>query len=222
MPRDSNSEFPDWTGRERRAAADSFRARINRLKSLLARPMVIRRTGLIVRVELVDRRASNRRLAVTVEQMSTELGSRLFNHSHGSAVHVMRHLTMVHDLLGQSGWDGVQALPSKLLGRALAQAEMLHADDPTAAMKVLVERISAMRVAAEIREEKGLASEARQRVEDRVERVASVDRNERVERVDVSDSTHEEFQGIERSWIGTFPLTESDSRTAGSRPMQLV
>ncbi len=101
----------------------------------------------------------------------------------------MRHLVFVHDHLGRSGWPGVASLPAQVLGNALVQAEMLATAEPSPCMGQIVERLRLLAVEAGLRE-------------DRKSRLRDFETSEHLE---ISESTHEEFDEIERSWVGTLP-----------------
>ena len=163
---------------------------LSKLGSLLNRPLSVQRQGSLLRVVPVERR---REPSVDkpppLDQLRLELRARLMAQPHEQAAQVMRHLVFVHDELGRKGWRGVEALPSQVLGKALVQAEMLASEEPSPGLAAIVDRLCNLRVAAELREE-------------RRSRRASGEHDTRPE---VSDSTQEEFEAVERHWTASQP-----------------
>lgn len=166
-------------------------ASLRRLKGVLSRPLGLEQRDGHLHVVLVDRRrATSDDQPPPLPQLCAELRTRLLVHGHDHTAHVMRHLVFVHDELGRKGWTGVEALPSQVLGKALVQAEMLASEEPSPSLEKIVERLRSIRVAADLREEhKSRSKEI-----------------EAAGRIEVSASTYEEFEEMERSWIGTRPL----------------
>lgn len=161
---------------------------LSKLGSLLNRPLSVQRQGTRLRVVPIERRrAPSADRPPPLEQLRLELRARLLAQPHEHTARVMRHLVFVHDELGRKGWAGVEALPSQVLGKALLQAEMLDSEEPSPGLKAIVDRLRALRVAAELREER------RPRRPE-----AELDT-----RPEVSDSTHEEFEEVERHWAST-------------------
>jgi len=122
-----------------------------------------------------------------VLQQRAELGARLLVHD--PATQAVRHLVVVHDALGGGSWAGVAALPPQVTGRALAEAEMLASQEPSALLATVIERLRELTAAADTRAEHG------------------VSRRDwaKPEIPEVSESTHEEYELMERSWMGTVP-----------------
>jgi hypothetical protein len=164
---------------------------LRRLKGLLSRPLGLEQRDGHLHVVLVDRRrATPDDQPPPLPQLCAELRARLLIHGHDDTAHVMRHLVFVHDELGRKGWHGVEALPSQVLGKALVQAEMLASEEPSPSLAMLVESLRSIKVAADLREE-------------------HKSRSKEIEaggRIEVSASTYEEFEEMERSWVGTLPL----------------
>ena len=178
--------------KDRRAApgAKGTTGSLRRLKGLLGRPLGLERRGGRLRVVLIDRRrASPADQPPSLSQLRAELRARLLAHEHDCTARVMRHLVFVHDELGRKGWPGVAALPGQVLGKALMQAEMLASQEPSPSLAEIVERLRLLKVAADLREER----------ETRPKDFAMS------ERLEVSESTYEEVQEMERSWVGTLP-----------------
>jgi len=159
-----------------------------RLQSILGRPLRLERRGGQLHVVLVDRRRpSPSDPVVAMAMLRTELSDRLLAHQHADTAQVMRHLVFVHDELGRRGWAGVGSSPSRVLRKALTQAEMLASGESSPMLAEVVDRLRACHVAAELREER--ASGAAQRMTN----------DEPV----VSEVSQEEFDEMQRGWIDT-------------------
>lgn len=116
-----------------------------------------------------------------------ELGARLLVHD--PAMHVVRNLFAVHDELGLRGWAGVEALPVKIVGRALAEAEIMAAGEPSPVLETIIVSLRDLKTAADTR----AAQEALER------------EWETLQVPEVSDTNFGEFELAERSWAGTVP-----------------
>lgn len=163
---------------------------LSKLGSLLNRPLSLQRQDGVLRVVPVERR---REPSVdqppALDQLRLELRARLIVQPHEHVARVMRHLVFVHDELGRKGWQGVEALPSQVLGKAVLQAEMLNSEEPSPGLRAIVDRLRMFRVAAELREA-------------RLPRQPELEYDSHPE---VSDSTHEEYEAVERHWSNTQP-----------------
>lgn len=160
------------------------------LKGLLGRPVALQRRNGKLHMVLVDRRRPAEAQRVqAMEKLRDELRTRLLGHEHAHAAQAMRHLVFVHDELGRRGWAGVEAMPPRVLRKALVQAQMLHDHEASTPLARMIDRMRVLLVAAELREE-------------RRERTA---REVAGEQLEVSETTHEEFEAMERSWVGTVP-----------------
>ena len=118
-----------------------------------------------------------------------ELLSRLIVHD--QALHIVRHLFVVHDAVRRDGWGAVDARPANVLGRALFEAELLAAEDPSPLFASVVERIGRGHESARVREELAAFDTAGDWAAPPV--------------AEVADSDFAEFELIERSWAGTVP-----------------
>ena len=157
------------------------------LKSLFGRPLAVARQQGKWHVVLGDRRAPPADAPPALQTLRAELRERLMAHAHDHAAQVMRHLVQVHDELGRKAWPGVEAMSARVLGLALVQVEMLVSDEPSRGLSYLADRLRVIHVAAQLREER----QARDRAQARS--------------FEVSEATHEEFEEMERSWVGTLP-----------------
>jgi len=125
-----------------------------------------------------------------------ELGARLLVHE--PATQVVHHLFIVHDELQAQGWAGVEALPAKVVERALVEAEILHADEPSALLTTIIGKLKELKAAAVARA-----------LEEALDREF-----ETLKMPEVSDTNFDEYELMERSWAGTVPAgLELPSRT---------
>ncbi|MDH5538004.1 MAG: hypothetical protein OEY03_01255 [Rhizobacter sp.] len=156
----------------------------------MSRPIGLERRGNELHVVIVERRRGPRTQEVpSPAQLCADLRERLLDNEHEHAARVMRHLVFVHDELGLNGWSGVEAMPGPVIATALVQAEMLASREPSEALTYMIERLRLLKVAAEMREE----------------RKSSLRVSERGEALEISEATHEEYEQMERSWVGTMP-----------------
>lgn len=167
------------------------------LKGLLARPVALERRDGQLHVTLVERR----RTPEVIEQqersaLCDEVRVLLLHRGSDHEVAVMRHLVLSLDVLQTRGWEGVGAMASGVLRKALMQAQLLHSQESTPALDHLVERLRLLHVAAGLRE-------------DRKRGVASPDHGDHAE---VSEASHEEFEARQRDWVSTVSpaLSEDD------------
>lgn len=181
---------PQAPQQERRSNGDAPVGSLRHLKSLLGRPVGLERRGGQLHVVLVERRSSPRAGAQpALAPLRAELRARLLTHGSADAARVMRHLVYVHDELGRNGWRGVEALPAPVLARALAQAEMLVSAEASGPLSLLIDRLRLAQAAAGLRAERAA----------RLEAAAAAGSPE------VSETTQEAFDEVERSWVGSFP-----------------
>ena len=172
------------------------------MKGLLGRSISLEQRRNQLHVVLVDRRrAPGARLPddgsmPTLLQIRAELRALLLahEHDHDSAVHVMRHLVFVHDELGRAGWAGVEVLPPQVTAKALIEAEMLASRESSPLLAIVVARLQTIQMAAELR-----AEHEQQQREWEMPAVP-----------EVSEGTHEEYDRMERSWVGTVPTDLAD------------
>ena len=122
-----------------------------------------------------------------VMQQCAELGSRLLVHD--PATQAVRNLVIVHDELRSIGWAGVEALPIKVVGRALSEAEMLARDEPSEVLATVIDTLRALHVIAE-------GNAAHEALERELERAGTPE---------VSETNYDEYELMERSWMGTVP-----------------
>ena len=137
-------------------------------------------------------------LPADVVELREELGALLLDFEQDHAAHTMRHLVVVHDELGRGGWPGVEALPARVLAKARVQAEMLASREPSINLADFVERLQLVEIAAGVRDgdEPPIAEPAVPPEEELAEMARFVE---------VSDTSFEEYELMERSWVGTVP-----------------
>jgi hypothetical protein len=138
-------------------------------------------------------------LSMLAEQRA-ELGARLLVHD--PATQAVRHLFVVHDALREAGWPGVSMLPPKVVGWALAEAEILQTQEPSPLLQTLIDSLRKIVAVAEARANE----EALQR-----ELAAPA-------APEVSDGNYDDYELMERSWLGTVPggLDPSESAMRAS------
>ena len=163
---------------------------LRRLKGALGRPLSLQRRDGQLHVVLAERRQSAPvDQPPSLAQLCDELSARMLAHGPDYAAKAMRHLGLVHDVLGRKGWPGAAALPGSVLAEALAQAEILASDESSSALELIIEGLRPLQSAADLRDESD------SRLQDF--RVG--------ENLDVSESNFAEFDKLERSWAGTTP-----------------
>jgi len=125
-------------------------------------------------------------------EQRADLGARLLVHD--PATQLVRNLFVIHDELGARGWAGVRALPLSLVGRALTEAEILQLQEPSSLLMTIIETLRSIKISAEAR--------AAQAVQDALEKQWE---REQPATPEVSETNYDEYELMERSWIGTVP-----------------
>ncbi|MGZ5240260.1 MAG: hypothetical protein ACXWCN_09080 [Caldimonas sp.] len=120
-------------------------------------------------------------------QQRAGVGARLLVHD--PATQTVRNLFVVHDTLRNGGWAGVENLPPKIVGRALTEAEILESDEPSSVLATIIASLREIKLAADAH-----AAEEAQRREWETLRVP-----------EVSETNYDEYELMERSWVGTVP-----------------
>lgn len=174
------------------------------LKGLLARPVALERRDGQLHLTLVERR----RPPEVVEQqeraaLCDEVRVLLLNRGSEQEVAVMRHLVLVLDVLAQRGWTAVGAMASGVLRKAVMQAQLLHSQEPGAALAYLMERLRLLHVAAGLREDRQRGSPSPDDSDHAV----------------VTEGSHEEFEAMQRDWVSTVaPPVPSAAAAAAAAP----
>jgi hypothetical protein len=125
-------------------------------------------------------------------EQRADLGARLLVHD--PATQLVRNLFVIHDELGARGWAGVRALPLTLVGRALTEAEILQLQEPSSLLMTIIETLRSIKISAEAR----AARAVQEKLEKEWER-------EQPATPEVSETNYDEYELMERSWIGTVP-----------------
>lgn len=125
--------------------------------------------------------------------MRDELRARLLVHD--PATQAVRHLYLVYQRLCKDGWAGAATLEPAVVRRSLAEAEMLQSDDPSPVLAQAIERLRAIGAMTEALAER----EAAAPLVDSSQSWAST------AIPDVSETSYDEYELMEQSWIGTVP-----------------
>ncbi len=130
--------------------------------------------------------AADRPLSLLMKQRA-ELGARLLVHD--PATQIVRNLFVVHDELRARGWPGVATLPAKVIGRALTEAEILACDEPSPLLETIIDALREVKVA----------------VDERAALEALEQEFATLQVPEVSETNYDEYELMERSWVGTVP-----------------
>lgn len=166
---------------------------LKRLKGALGRPMALEWRSGQPHVVLVERR-SGARMDRSQAHLCAELRARLLAQGADETSKLLRDLVVVHDKLTRKGWEGVGALPSTMLAKAIRQADMLASEEPSAALEQLAEHLRLHHAAAVAR--------------DQAKRVSAMPRDDDGDaphRIEVTEGSYKEFEDLERSWTRTMP-----------------
>jgi hypothetical protein len=176
------------------SGANDKRGSLGWVRNVLGRSIGLEQRRNKLHVVLIDpRRGPAKEPAQSpLLQMRAELRTRLLVHD--PATQAVLNLVVVHEALARGGWSGVEALPRQVMGKALAEAEMLESQDPTPLMAMLIERLREIGVAADLRAE-----------HERAEQEALLQELDKPEIPEASETTYEEYEQMERSWVGTVP-----------------
>lgn len=177
---------------DRRAAAGSA-APLKQLKGMLDRPLRMANDGGKLRVTLVERRQTPAGdLTYLLTPLRNELRARLGASPHGGAL-VLRHLLVVHKVLGAKGWAGLDTLPAAVLAKGLDQTEMLHDAEPSPLLEVLTAQLRIAHTKAAQRESR---------------LTPTAPAADLIEDLQVSETTHEDFEAMQKSWFATLSSQE--------------
>jgi len=193
-----NEDSTDGSLDERRAELQGHGAAhpLKKLRGALTRPVALQWRNGQPHVVLVDRRSGGR-LERSEAHLCAELRARLLAQEADETSKLLRDLVVVHDKLTRKGWQAVCALPAAVLQRAAMQANMLAKDDPSPALAQLAERLRMEHAVAAARDRKHEADQV-----DATPADADLDEPQRVE---VRETSYEEFEDVERSWTRTMP-----------------
>ena len=125
----------------------------------------------------------------TLLQLRNELGSRLLVHD--PETQAVRNLYVVHQELARGGWTSVAALPRQVTGRAYTEAEILQLQEPSPLLELIVGHLRDVNMSSDARTAEGLALDD--------------EKWEKPDVPEVSETSYQEYELMERSWIGTVP-----------------
>lgn len=176
--------------KDRRAAPDGAGGgSLRKLKGLLGRPIGLERREGKLHVVLTERRRQRPADELpSLAHLCAELSARLLAHE-TSEVQSMRHLILVHDALERRGWTALESMSALVLAKAIEQAEVLAAEEPSPLMDMLVEGLRPLHIAADLRDQRDSRMQDF-RVGDNLE---------------VSESDFADFEQVETDWAGTVP-----------------
>lgn len=153
------------------------------LKGLLSRPVELQWHHKQLKPTFIERRRPQQTVSTeSVSLLREDLHTLLVFYDQST---VMRHLTLVHNVLGRRGWDAVAGMASRVLHKALVQAEMLASHETPPSLLRMMGRLRVAIVAAESREARKLVP------------------GDSWSTVEVSEATHEDFAQTERGWMET-------------------
>lgn len=161
------------------------------LAGLLRRPLGFMHNEGSLRFGFVERRLAPPD-ALEAAELRTDLRSRMLSYPPDHAAHMLSHLVEVHDEFVRAGWAAVMELPPPVLGKALFQAQMLLRDGSSPPLKKLIERLRELQPARDT----ATADEAPP-ARPRPRPVGAA--------LEISETSHEDFEATERSWFGTLP-----------------
>jgi hypothetical protein len=187
------------------------------LRSLLYRPLALERRNKQLHITLAERRRSAEVIqAESLERLRDELSARLVTLDSESADTTMRHLVMVHDMLGHQGWPGVQTMSSQVLRKAGQQARLLHELEPSKRLEKLTHSLRLLQTAAEVREEKALRTQQQAAALARASAAAAAAAESAVTTqpgpdtkagtgpdIEISEASSEDFDAMQRVWEAT-------------------
>jgi hypothetical protein len=162
------------------------------VREVLGRSIRLEQRRNQLHVTLVDPKrgpAAEQPLTLLMRQRA-ELGARLLVHD--PATQTVRNLFAVYDELDSLGWAGIAALPPSVVSRALTEAEILSTDEPSSLLTTIIEGLRELTVAADLLAA-NRAHEAQEREWDRPQAP------------EVSETNYDEYELMERSWVGTVP-----------------
>lgn len=174
---------------------------IQTVRRFLERPISVKRGNVTLGVPSSILRAQardERRQRVRVMKVDLQ---RLLG-QHPASRDLLRHLALVERTLGRGGLEALDALPVRVIARALTELERLVWDWSPAGLAELRSRMAVM--------VKTRPAESRRQVELR----ESHEPDDTIHDADVTEVEHTEFEAMERSWAGTRPDAGVEQRSA--------
>lgn len=164
------------------------------MRRLLERPISVKQGTLTLGVTASNQRAQARdEERERVRRMRRDLYTLM--QQHPDSRHLMRHLDMVERCLRREGYAAVEALPVRVITKALAQLETIVWDWTPTGLAELRSRLAVMVKDRQVEAEQEAASTA----------AAELDMATQHSAADVSEVDHATFEEMERSWIGQMP-----------------
>lgn len=176
------------------------------MRRFLQRPISVAQGTLTLGVPLVSlRKQSREEERQRVRRMRRDLYELMEQHS-GSR-QLMRHLDMVERSLRREGYAAVEALPVRVITKALAQLENLVRDWTKTGLAELRSRLAVMVKNRQLEAEQDAASTA----------AIELDMATQHSSADISEVDHATFEEMERSWIGEMPVGAAEAQAAAKR-----
>ncbi|MEP7100091.1 MAG: hypothetical protein ABI781_06255 [Burkholderiales bacterium] len=164
------------------------------VRSFLQRPISVRQGSLTLGVTASSLRAQARdEHRQRVRHMRRDLYTLM--QQHPTSRELMRHLDLVERTLRHHGYTAVQALPVRVIAKALTQLEKLVWDWSTPGLAELRSRLAVMVKTRKPEAEHDAASTA----------ALELDMSAHHGTADVTEVDHAEFEEMERSWTGRMP-----------------
>ncbi len=166
------------------------------VRSFLQRPISMRKGGVTLGVPPSSARAQAREEhRQRVRTMRRDLYTLM--QQHPSSRKLMRHLDMVERTLRTQGYTALEALPVRVIEKALAQLENLVRDWSAPGLAELRSRLAVMVKSRQPEAEQAAASTAALELDMATHASHGT--------TDVTEVDHATFEEMERSWIGEMP-----------------
>lgn len=172
------------------------------MRSFLERPIRVQRGGVGLGVPPASARLQAREEEIALaRRMQDDLHGLL--QTHPSARQLMKHLALVEFTLRYKGLRAMQALPVRVLSRALAQLEKLVWDWSRPGLADLRSRLAVI-----VKTQPAMAAPAGFTAESVMDHGASAEATE------LTEVDHAAFEEMERSWAGQMPMPAPRSAAA--------
>lgn len=176
------------------------------MRRFLQRPISVAQGTLTFGVPPVSlRKQSREEERQRVRRMRRDLYELM--EQHPGSRKLMRHLDMVERCLRREGYAAVEALPVRVITKALAQLENLVRDWTKTGLAELRSRLAVMVKNRQPEAEQDAASTA----------AIELDMATQHSSADISEVDHATFEEMERSWIGEMPVGAAEAQAAAKR-----
>lgn len=176
------------------------------MRRFLQRPISVAQGTLTLGVPPVSlRKQSREEERQRVRRMRRDLYELM--EQHPGSRKLMRHLDMVERCLRREGYAAVEALPVRVITKALAQLENLVRDWTKTGLAELRSRLAVMVKNRQPEAEQDAASTA----------AIELDMATQHSSADISEVDHATFEEMERSWIGEMPVGATEAQAAAKR-----